>query len=82
MAIGITLTGVAGLRIFPHSEHFRALDVKIDRDVLMVPEVVVDDLTTPAAAMVRPALDMLWNAGGFARSPHYDEQGSWLNLRG
>jgi hypothetical protein len=81
LLLGLTLTGVQGLRIFPHSERFRALATRIDRDVVIIPEVVVDDASENADRMLRPVFDMMWTAGGWARSPHYDAAGGWLPAR-
>jgi len=70
MMLALSLTGVKGLRIFPHSDHFRAIAVKIDRDPLLVPETVVDDISKPPDDLLQQQLAMLWQAGGFGRSPH------------
>ena len=50
----------------------------IDRDVLILPDILVDDYNTPIPSVLRPAFDALWQAAGFARSMNYDQQGQWL----
>lgn len=50
---------------------------RIDRDVLMLPDVVFDDLRTPVHTVLRPALDALWQASGLAFCPCYDGDGEW-----
>ena len=39
-----------------------------DRDDLLLPEVQIDDFRKDGVESIRPALDVLWQAGGFA---HY-----------
>jgi Putative DNA-binding domain len=78
--VGISLIGVRGLKL--------AVDVMfelnmggsraIDRDVLMLPEIVVEDLSTPAAPLLKPTLDLVWNACGFSASPYFDAAGKWI----
>ncbi len=78
--IGISLIGVRGLRL--------AADVMvelsmggsraIDRDVLMLPEIVVEDFSVPAAMLLKPTLDLVWNACGFSKSPYFDPAGNWI----
>jgi hypothetical protein len=53
----------------------------IDSDSLILPEVVVEDLTTPANQILRPLFDLIWNACGLPRSSNFDENGKW-NGRG
>lgn len=43
---------------------------------LLLPEVLVSDLETPAAAILRPVFDRIWNAAGAPHSPFYDEEGN------
>jgi hypothetical protein len=81
--VGISLIGVRGFRL--------AVDVMtelaigrsrpIDRDLLMLPGILVDDLATPVAPLLKPTLDMVWNACGYAASPHFDEAGNWIGRR-
>jgi hypothetical protein len=76
MTLALTVTGVRGHQmIVEYLPGYRPPIVVIDRDVLAVPEIVVDDLSRAAHVLLRPVLDMLWNAGGWPRSPHYDKDG-------
>ena len=74
---GITLIGVRGLRM-PADPWSMAGSIPIDRDVLVLPEVVVEDLAAPTAPLLKPALDLVWNACGHPSSPHFDASGNWL----
>lgn len=50
----------------------------IDRDVLMVPEVLIEHFDCSAADVLKPAFDAVWNAAGLPRSMNYDDDGNWL----
>jgi len=52
----------------------------VDRDDLLVPEVMVESLDQDLHALqqrMRPLLDAVWNAVRLPHSPHYDESGNW-----
>jgi hypothetical protein len=49
----------------------------IDRNDLLVPEIVVEDISVTASAILRPAFDAVWNAAGKPQSPSYDSEGNW-----
>jgi hypothetical protein len=73
----LTVTGVKGARI-PTEDHFPDENRAIDRDTLMLPEGVIEDLGTDSAAILRPMFDLVWNASGFARSFNFDANGKWV----
>ncbi len=43
---------------------------------LVLPEIFVSDLDTPAHTVLRPVFDRIWNAAGEPESPFYDEAGN------
>lgn len=50
------------------------------RDVLDVAEVIVEEYNVTeqnAPAVLRPLVDAVWNATSYARSPNYDDNGTW-----
>jgi hypothetical protein len=49
----------------------------IDRELLVLPEIVVDAYPADPASVLRPAFDAVWNACGLPRSQNYDDQGKW-----
>ena len=75
----ISLTGVKGYRLAVNQkldrwgEHTHL----IDRDSLILPEVVIEDYFVEPATLLRPIFDALWNSAGWARSFGYDEAGQW-----
>jgi len=81
--VGISLINVRGLKLvtvdqmgFP-MQSSRA----IDRDVLMLPEIFVEDLSSLVAPLLKPTLDLVWNACGDSSSPHFDAAGKWIERR-
>lgn len=50
---------------------------KLDRDMILFPEVVLEALSDNVPDLLRPVFDMVWNAFGYERSFNYKEDGSW-----
>jgi hypothetical protein len=81
LVVGLCLTGVTGVQLRPSGDWHRQEAVAFDRDPLVIPEIVVEDLSPPAHEILRPLFDLLWNAGGWPRSPYYDASGEWKRPR-
>jgi hypothetical protein len=73
----LTITGAKGAKI-PSDSDFGDEYRDIDRDTLLLPEFVINDLNTDIAALLRPVFDLVWNASGFARSFNFDPNGKWV----
>jgi hypothetical protein len=61
-------------------QHYYSTLRPVDRNDLLVPEVLVPSLEQDLHALqrhMRPLLDAVWNSVGAPRSPHYDESGNW-----
>jgi hypothetical protein len=76
----LTLVGVKGYSMSGGGPLYRA-GLKVERDVLCVPEVLINNYDEPAARILRPFFDSVWNACGFARSVNYDVNGDWRPKR-
>jgi hypothetical protein len=50
----------------------------IDRNDLMLPDVLLDDLVIDAGMVLRPSFDAMWQAAGWRRSQSYNTQGFWM----
>lgn len=79
LALGLTLSGVKGLKVLAASSGLSFFGDKketLDRDVVLLPELVVHDpaASTPAA-ILQPLFDLMWNGGGWAGSPSYSGPG-------
>lgn len=73
----LTLLGVQGYNLSTRAhgiEHYKNL---IDRNDLLVPEILVEDISLPATSILRPAFDAVWNAAGQPQAPFYDAEGNW-----
>jgi hypothetical protein len=53
----------------------------MDRDTLILPEVVVEDFSTTVHAVLRPVFDAIWQAVGYPSCEHYNAQGMWDGQR-
>ena len=55
--------------------HFSRFAAPIDRDVLLLPELELRDYEIGRSdTYLKPLVDMIWNAGGDARCPNYNEK--------
>jgi hypothetical protein len=50
----------------------------IDRNNLMLPDITIQNLDLPAAEILQPAFNLIWNSVGFTRDFNYDENGKWI----
>lgn len=77
-----SLLGVKGSALPPSwSRDVSDGDHRIERDDLLLPDVLLDRYDADLPALLRPSFDALWQAIGMPRSLCYDEQGAW-NARG
>lgn len=49
----------------------------IDRDVVILPDVIAENLDADIPMVMKPLFDSIWNACGFAGSFNYDDEGNW-----
>ncbi|MCH7808771.1 MAG: hypothetical protein IIB60_06050 [Planctomycetes bacterium] len=70
----VSALGVKGASI---SGHWASDPKPIDRDVLLLPDILLESHDCDIGRELRPVFDALWNASGFVGSPSYDEDGSW-----
>ncbi|MDO8716544.1 MAG: ATP-binding protein [Dehalococcoidales bacterium] len=53
----------------------------IDRDCLMLQEIIVESYDFNAHTLLKPAFDSIWNACGFPQSFNYTSEGKWVKRR-
>jgi len=53
----------------------------IDRDNLLLPEVIVENYNATADTILKPCFDAIWNACGYPRSLNYNDEGEWAPRR-
>lgn len=75
----LSLLGVKGYSMAVNPRRVRVYKVyKIDRDILLLPEIVIENYDVVAKDVLRPCFDSIWNACGFPRSLNYDDDGKWV----
>ena len=76
----VTLIGVKGFKLGLNdwfAMHGFDEQVKIDREIIQLPETLVEEYSVSVARALRPSFDALWQACGFEQSFNYDESGDW-----
>ncbi|AGK60915.1 hypothetical protein Asulf_00909 [Archaeoglobus sulfaticallidus PM70-1] len=74
----VSLLGVSGYYMAHDKPLFLPeYESYVDRDTLLVPEVVVESYDIEPEKVLRPCFDSIWNACGYAKSLNYDENGEW-----
>ena len=82
MYVFLSFVGVKGYTLYHRPDPFRESGQHpLDRNILALPEVVIDDYDAELAQVMRPAFDLVWNAFGFLHSVNYDDQGTWVGGR-
>jgi hypothetical protein len=73
----LSLLGVAGYRL-SGTDYVPGDRYPIDRNDLIISEVMVEDFGLNPHRIMRPIFDAIWNAGGYERDPNYDAKGDWV----
>jgi len=83
VAVCLSLLEVKGYRMGVSNEYYPFSEElgPIDRNDLLLPDAVVEDLSLDAGTVLRPLFDLIWNAAGWERSLNYDENGRWRARR-
>jgi hypothetical protein len=76
LMVMLSLLGVAGHALTQDALYLHGLtDHLIDRDTLLIPEILVESYDCDPAEVMREAFDAIWNAAGYARCKSYDKEG-------
>ena len=85
--IFVSLGGVKGYKIVVRDELQFVYGMRdegdlIDRDVLLLPDVLLDNYeNVNPGRLYRPLFDAVWNATGWPECMDYDEDGNWVERR-
>jgi len=73
--VTISIVGIEGFRfIVGENRRLSSLGVRpIEEVALHFPDIIVENMATPPAALLRPIFDALWNAAGLPRALSYDD---------
>jgi hypothetical protein len=72
----VSLLGVRDFEMMMDPRRYTSGET-IDREDLLVPEMLVEDLSQSPASLLQPQLDAIWNAAGYSGSPNFTEDGEW-----
>jgi len=75
----VSLIRVGGCRLM--YERSTSSRDSVDREDILLPEVVIEDGGVPVDNILKPMLDMIWNAVGHETCPRYDAKGKWRSWR-
>ncbi len=81
LAISMALLGCRGSFLHVNERLMSDNGGTIDRDVAILPDVVIESLDVEVSKAIKPAFDALWNACGFPGSFNYDDRGDWKPRR-
>jgi len=73
----LTLLGVKGYSMAVRESYGCAENHTIDRDVLVLPEAIVEKYDDEVAQVLRPCFYAIWNACGLKKSFNYNDDGEW-----
>ncbi|MBL8203463.1 MAG: ATP-binding protein [Blastocatellia bacterium] len=76
----LTLLGVKGYTMAVNA-NWDSEGHAIDRDILVVSEVLLEKFEADIDSTMRPLFDAVWNATGWSRSMSYDQNGKWSPQR-
>jgi hypothetical protein len=76
IVIMVSVTGVKGCELAISKRGFDS-PALFDRDVLLLPDVLIADFSTPSDVVLQPVLDALWQAAGVEGCRHYRD-GRWF----
>ena len=64
--------------VFPKDRKLSIYEVfPIDRDIVQIPEIIIEDYNFNPPQILKPIFDSIWNACGFERSFNYTVDGVW-----
>ena len=75
--LALSLVGMKGYRLGVGQELFQSGGDTLDRSLVILPEVVIDDFEADITEALHPTFDMVWNAFGYEQSHNYDPKGKW-----
>jgi hypothetical protein len=73
----VALLGVKGVILGLSYHSLRTTLRPFARDLVVLPDALIEDRSMAATAAARPVLDALWQAAGLPRSSVYEADGTW-----
>lgn len=73
----VTMAGAKHRRLHLGNRYLLHRNRFIDRDVLQLPDVLIQDELFEVVKVMRPIFDAIWNAAGWEKCLNYDADGKW-----
>lgn len=78
LVVFLSMLGVKGVTLGINKMlRLTGLVPAIDRDVVLLPDVLVEDVSEHPAKMLKPIFDAVWQAAGHSQSCNYNRDGEW-----
>lgn len=77
IVITVSFLNVKGLMMGSYDLNYEFVH-PVDRDHLFFPEVLMNDYSEQIELVIKPVFDSLWQAFGFPKCHHYNNQGEWI----
>lgn len=71
----VTLVDVKSYRIPGERSWVSSKPYPIDRDIVMIPEIIIETKDFKPSVILKPIFDSIWNACGYKGSFNYDSEG-------
>lgn len=81
IAVSASLIGVKGYMLAAKRSMYPFERYAVDRDLVTLPDVWIEDYAKPVELALRPLFDGLWQAGGYPYCQHYDADGNFIGER-
>ena len=84
VAVLVAVLGARGYQVLSGAKlaDSRSANRRIDRDLLVLPDVVLEnypvEYRSELPRLLRPIVDAFWQAGGWPRSNGYSADGDWI----
>jgi hypothetical protein len=76
-SLSLALLGCRGARMYIPIQYLLRDSYCIDRDAVILPDTIIENLDVDVPRILKPIFDAVWNACGFRGSLNYDETGTW-----
>lgn len=77
IVVMVSLLGVKGYYI--RAGQFKDARAAFDRDTLLLPDLLIEDLSVDVVSLLKPVFDAMWQASGWRRCFNYDDAGKRVN---
>ena len=79
----LTFQGVKGIKMAVNERviTYYSARSEFDRDIVALPEIILNEVPENVEQGLRPLFDMAWQATGWPESQNYDENGRWVGQK-